>query len=378
MSTSTIKSVEIRNFKSIKNSKSVKLGPLTTFIGYNGSGKSSLIEGLETFQSILVDDLDEAMQRFYGFEHIWNKHSRHQRKTKKDGTIYYENPMSFRVNGRLVSGVFQARLDVNAEEGINGVTIESETFKYSRGRTISRNAEGNVEDSESEVDSEIAAGESSAPASIRDFVESWQFLSLRPNGMGSPIPQRMTRGRMLLSSDGSNVAQYLWQIREQDPDAFEGIIETLQYVLPYSKDVQPSLSQEIQRTMYLQMVEGNFKVPGWLLSTGTLRILALLAVFRNPNPSPVIVIEEIENGLDPRTINLIVNEIQAFTEAGSGQVLLTTHSPYLLDKLPLKSIVLVERNNGETSFRRPADQDNVREWAKEFGPGKLYTMSRLA
>ena len=50
-------------------------------------------------------------------------------------------------------------------------------------------------------------------------------------------------------------------------------------------------------------------VPGWLLSTGTLRILALLACLRHPDPPPLLVVEEIENGLDPRTIHLLVEEI---------------------------------------------------------------------
>ena len=44
----------------------------------------------------------------------------------------------------------------------------------------------------------------------------------------------------------------------------------------------------------------NFEVPGWLLSTGTLRIVALLACLRHPKPPPLLVVEEIENGLDPR------------------------------------------------------------------------------
>ena len=61
--------------------------------------------------------------------------------------------------------------------------------------------------------------------------------------------------------------------------------------------------------MHLEMTEADFKVMGWLLSTGTLRVLALLALFRHPEPPPLIVIEEIENGLDPRTIHLIVEEI---------------------------------------------------------------------
>ena len=113
--------------------------------------------------------------------------------------------------------------------------------------------------------------------------------------------------------------------------------------------------------------------PGWVLSTGTLKILALLAVFRNPEPSPLIVIEELENGLDPRTIHLVVEEIRSYLEEGKGQVLITTHSPYLLDLLHISQIVFVERKDGAVVFSRPGEDAEVKEWSKTFAPGQLYT-----
>ena len=123
-------------------------------------------------------------------------------------------------------------------------------------------------------------------------------------------------------------------MRRQDQNAFDGIVETMAYVLPYAKDIQPSLtSSEIERKAWLQMTEADFKVPGWMLSTGTLRLLALLALLRHPKPPPLIVIEEIENGLDPRSIHLLVEEIRNAVLNRTTQIILTTHSPYLLDLL---------------------------------------------
>src|SRR2546422_6622738 len=158
--------------------------------------------------------------------------------------------------------------------------------------------------------------------------------------MGSPTPQKRTGGPTRLAKDGSNIAEYLMSIRKLDQSAFEGIVETLQYILPYARDLQPTLTSELERTVYLQMTEGDFKVPGWLLSTGTLRIVALLALLRHPKPPPLIVIEEIENGLDPRTLNLLAQELHAATAAGI-QIIATTHSPYFLDSVPLESVILL-------------------------------------
>ena len=66
-------SIKIKNFKAVRDSGTVKLGPLTALIGHNGSGKSSLIEALETYQAIVTHGLDKAMQRFMGMEHVQNK-----------------------------------------------------------------------------------------------------------------------------------------------------------------------------------------------------------------------------------------------------------------------------------------------------------------
>ena len=112
-------------------------------------------------------------------------------------------------------------------------------------------------------------------------------------------------------------------------------------------------------------------------STGTLRILALLALFRHPDTPPLIVIEEIENGLDPRSVQLIVEEIRRVTESGRLQVILTSHSPYLLDLFDLSHIVLVERLDGATTFTRPDERQELDSWKQRFGPGRLHASGRL-
>ena len=158
----------------------------------------------------------------------------------------------------------------------------------------------------------------------------------------------------------------------------EGIIHTLAYVLPYARDLQPAITSELERKAWLQLTEGDFKVPGWMLSTGTLRVVALLALLRHPHPPPLLVIEEIENGLDPRSIHLLVEEIRRAVQAGTTQVILTTHSPYLLDLLTLEQVLLVNRDeSGQPHFHRPANNKKLMEWAKEFAPGRLYTMGTL-
>jgi len=51
----------LKNFKAVQDSKTIKFTPLTAFVGNNGSGKSSIVEAMETFQSVVLNGLDEAM-----------------------------------------------------------------------------------------------------------------------------------------------------------------------------------------------------------------------------------------------------------------------------------------------------------------------------
>ncbi len=370
-----LRSVAIENFKAVRRSGTVKLTPLTVFIGNNGSGKSSLIEALETYRAIVLDGLDDAMHQWRGMEHVRNKRASRRRRRTSAGHETYQNPLIFRLNGRLKLGNFNVALDAGLEAGGNLYRIEREIIefpglnrRYDRGETGVCVWSGGM--------GTLLPGQSASPPDWGALVRRWQFLALQPEPMGSPTRQRMTGGPPLLNRDGSNLGQYLFSLREASVDAFNGLLDALNFVLPYSRDVQVAITQEIERLVYLEMTEEDFKIPGWLLSTGTLRILALLACLRHPDPPHLLVVEEVENGLDPRTIHLLVEEFRAAIAAKNTQIVVTTHSPYLLDLLDLSHIVVVERVDGEPTFFRP-NKAQLKEWSKSFSPGRLYTMGRL-
>lgn len=368
-----LQSVRVRNFKAIVDSKVVKLGPLTAFIGNNGVGKSSLIEGLETYQSIVRDGLDVAMQRWLGIEY-----ARHKGQEAKERAGKLVNPIGFELAlGESPRKVRRIGLEANNDTPANQMRIVQERVSELDGTWFER----------SKIDADKLYGPARSILSVplpsckalTSQVLDWQFLTLSPERMGLPVPQLRTSGGVRLARDGSNIADYLRDIRGQDLNAYNGIEETMKYVLPYAIDLRPATTTELERKAWIQMKEADFEVPGWMLSTGTLRLLALLALLRHPSPPTLIVVEEIENGLDPRSIHLIVEEIRNAVLGGTTQVILTTHSPYLLDLLTLEHLVLVERDDkGQPCFLRPADSANLQRWSADFAPGKLYTMGNLA
>ena len=89
-----IRTIEVRNFKAIERGK-VKLTPLTAFIGYNGMGKSSMLEGLQMFKSIIEEGLDAAIRPWREFEHIYYKGEKTKRYFLKDGIKQLFAPMEF-------------------------------------------------------------------------------------------------------------------------------------------------------------------------------------------------------------------------------------------------------------------------------------------
>jgi len=371
--TRALRSARVRNFKAVRDSGVIKPGGLTVFIGDNGSGKSSVLEALRFAAMLASGGLDHALEPFGGFEHLrWKGGAQKGRAAAGDDFRAY-HPLSLELAGTIGQVAVRAEttiLERNREE----VFFQREILRLG-GVEHTRDERGNVT-------SEGAPLAPLKPArsllSETSWFDGWQHLDLAPAQMGRPALRRQSSGRVQLAPDGQNVAEYLLDLRERSLDAFEGLLEAMQVVLPYAVDLQPEVSSTFERRVAMRMREGDFRVPGWMFSTGTLRVLCLLALLRHPAPPTVLCVEEVENGLDPRTVHLVVDELLRAVEDDRMQVIVTTHSPYLLDLLPLESIVLVTRAPGEPpEFHRPAEEATVRAWAKRFAPGRLYTTGNL-
>lgn len=362
-----LETFRLRHFKAVRDSGLITFTPLTVFIGNNGSGKSSLIEGLETFQNIVLYGLDEAFQPWRGFEHAWNQAVSHGLKENQVGEKEPANTMCFEITGLFGGSIpFAGHVEIGTDNEGNQLLIKHEDLST----LVSPLAQSKEREKRPQFRLKDHAW--------MEHVRQWQFLNLEPRLMLDPKPETRTNRDIRLARDGSNIAQYLQSIADQDSAVLDGIADTLKSVLPFATDLRPAITKELQRTVYLRLNEKGIEEPlvGWLLSQGTLRIVALLAVLRHPKPPSVVFIEELENGLDPRTIHLLVEEIRSFLQSG-GQVVATTHSPYLLDLLDLSHLIVVERSDsGAPTFRRPSKR-KLKGWAETFAPGKLYTMGNL-
>jgi predicted ATPase len=82
-------------------------------------------------------------------------------------------------------------------------------------------------------------------------------------------------------------------------------------------------------------------------------------------------IEEIENGLDPWTIQRMLQYIQSAADE-RAQVILSTHSPWLLDHVPLESIIQVRRIGGDTKYEQFSEREEVRQYQSGIPAGTRY------
>ena len=131
---------------------------------------------------------------------------------------------------------------------------------------------------------------------------------------------------------------------------------------------------EHERTDRLPLRRGSsvHAIPAWLLSEGTRRITALFALLESTPPPSLIAVEEIENGLDPWTLQFILRALRE-AAADGVQILLTTHSPYLLDQVDPDEVIYVSREKGETVYTHADAYEDVKKYMGVVPTGAMYT-----
>jgi len=196
--------------------------------------------------------------------------------------------------------------------------------------------------------------------------ESMQMLQLNSVLMRRPCPSDAPR---TFQPDGSNLPLMVLELRK-DPQRFQWWLGHLQTILEDLEDVAVGEREEDRSRYLILTYRSGLKVPAWLLSDGTLRLLALTLIAYLPQRDRIFLIEEPENGVHPRAIEAV---FQSLTSVYEGQVFLATHSPLITALAqPEQLLIFGQTPNGATDVVRGPDHPALRAWRKEVPLETLF------
>lgn len=213
------------------------------------------------------------------------------------------------------------------------------------------------------------------PVSIwfrRLLLEGVQRLALNSGALRRPSPPGSPRR---FQPDGSNLP---WVVRDLEDNAPERLQEWVAHVRTALPDLRAirTVERPEDRHRYLMLdYATGLEAPSWLVSDGSLRLLALTVLAYIPKLEGVYLIEEPENGIHPRAVETV---LQSLSSVYGAQVLLATHSPVILSLAGPDQVLCFDRTaEGETDIVRGSEHPRLREWRGETDLGTLFASGVL-
>ena len=373
-----ITKIEIDGFKGFENF-SMEFRPFTVIAGVNGVGKSNLFDAMRHLSYLVSKTLRESFETERGSlfdlftlypngerkdqisyavemllpEYVEDEFS--EREQLKYLRLRYELAVSVDDEGKfqieeerltsikrkndaflkahkeikeelptLISGRSKPFIDTDRKR--NGITI-SQDGNAGNKRTVS------LKGAQRTVLSSITTVEFPHAYAAKNMLQNIHFLQLNPEKLRQ---SSKFAASPFLEPDGSNLAAMVARLRHDELDIEQMISNDLSSIIPsVGKFI---LREDNVREEYVIVIEhiDKHEIPSKLLSDGTLRILALIAISYDPQFNGIIILEEPENGVHPGRIARIVELLQGMTETSdiasdAKQVITNTHSSQLIN-----------------------------------------------
>jgi len=381
-----LKSLKLTNFLSFGDSaQTLELHPLNVVIGPNGSGKSNLIEAIDLIRSTPStsdkSNLLAAIRDGGGVrDWLWKGSAKVQPAIidavfdNPKGSMDLRYVLSFSEVGQRFEvsdeRVENAKPDKNCEEpyfyyqfkrGSGLLNIKGE---HRRVQWEDINPTASILSQRKDPDQYPELTYLGNAFSKIRLYRQWSF------GRDTP-PRRAQKADLpndLLAPDASNLGLVLNRLR-RDPAVKKKLLDALRALYDGIDDFDVQIEGGTVQT-FLQ--EGKYTVPATRLSDGTLHYLCLLTILCQPNPPPLVCIEEPELGLHPDVLPTLA---ALLTDAAERtQLIVTTHSDVLVDALTDRpeSIVVAEKNITGTTLTR-LDAKKLKPWLEKYRLGQLWT-----
>ena len=349
----------INGFKSIKECD-LELKALNILIGSNGAGKSNFLGFFELIQQILKNELEWYVNDQGG----------------PDALLHF---------GRMETTHLSAKLIFHNRDSYGfklKPTQDNRMFFTEDSYTVSFHDQEKVLLTSSSGPSpghpEILRGVPGRDA-ILQKMESWRVYHFDDTSKNALVKRSHgITDNNYLRFDASNLAAFLFFLKEYHTTYYNRIVKTIQLVAPFFGDfrLRPQLDNSDQ--IELEWVEKHSDVPfkAYRLSDGTLRFICLVTLLMQPEackPS-IILIDEPELGLHPYAVKVLAALIEVASK--TNQVIVSTQSIELLNEFDAEDIIVADRANDQTQLKR-LDSNALKVWLEDYSLGDLWQKNIL-
>ena len=355
--------ITVKGFKSIKSVEKLELRPINVLIGPNGAGKSNFIGVFSFLNAIRLGGLRDYVMRSGGADKILHFGS------KRTQNLSIETNFE---NGKRKYNIVLAPDDADgmfpSDENIY-TSVKQETIPDYASSTFyalfGRDREAGIFNSPEKSDAILY---------VREHLFHWRLYHFHDTSASSPIKKTVAlNDNRFLRHDGSNLAAFLYYLREIHGRSYAMIRRTVRLVAPFFDDfiLEPlALNEDAIRLEWRHRGSDSY-FDASSLSDGSLRFIALATLLLQPKklrPS-VILLDEPELGLHPSAITILASLIkQVSTET---QIVVATQSPLILDHFEPEDLLVTERVDGTTQFTR-LDRERLKKWLEDYSLGQLW------
>jgi predicted ATPase len=334
--------IHIEGFKSIREAD-LDLRPLNVLIGANASGKSNLLSLFRIVNPFPFRDLQLSVARAGGAESL----------------LHYGSKTTTEIIVALDSAVQEV-----------AVRLQMRLAYAPPDTLVFAGAQGGYPLSAPEVSGEVVG----AANTLAGTMARWGFYHLQDTSDSAAIhKQCYVEDNRDLQPDAANLAPCLYLLRETARPYYDRIVRTVQLAFPEFDDFDVGPLELNPRNVMLNWREvGRDKLFGpHDLSDGTLRFMALATLLLQPEERlpELILIDEPELGLHPSAMELLGGMLRS--AAALTQVIVATQSVRLVDEFDPEDIVVTERWEGATAFRR-LDPGPLAGWLEDYSIGELW------
>lgn len=360
---SAILKLSITGFKSIRHLHDLQLSNLNVLIGANGVGKSNFV----AYFRMLSELVEGRLQ-------VWAR-----KQGDADRVLSYgiKETSVLSTSVRFGSNGYDIELVPTAD---GGFVFSSEMLFFNGpyyGITRPNLGAGHTE---SKLKAESERGD---PQKIATFcynaISGWKVFHFHDTSDTAGVKRQcVLHDNAYLRVDASNLAAFLYRLQSEAPDVYSQIRKTVRLAVPFFDDfvLKPTtLSTEEQQIRLLwKQRDSDYALWPSQLSDGSIRFICLVTVLLQPSPPTTIIIDEPELGLHPYAITLLGALIRA--AAMRTQVIVSTQSVPLLNEFDIDDLIVVEREQGGSVFKRLDEQDfNV--WLEDYSIGELWEKNIL-